>query len=156
MLTGRIAAVFGFLLLNARFPWNQKARVFMGDSGSMFLGFILAWCFIALGNDHNETGERAFMPITAVWLIAVPLLDTTTQMWRRWRAGKSPLGADQFHLHHAFLRAGYTVGETWLNMMLMALVLAGIGAGCSRLAGCPDYLSFWTFMAGCFCFTIST
>lgn len=146
-----IAAVIGFLLLNARFPWNQKARIFMGDSGSMLLGFILAWSFIALGNDLNETGERAFMPITAVWLIAVPLLDTTTQMWRRWRAGKSPLGADQFHLHHAFLRAGYSVGETWFNIMLMALVLAGIGV-LFEFTGAPDYMSFWTFMAFAFAY----
>ena len=70
------SAVLGYLLLNARFPWNQKARVFMGDSGSQFLGFFLAWCFIALGSDHNEAGQRAFMPMAAVWLFAVPLLDT--------------------------------------------------------------------------------
>jgi UDP-GlcNAc:undecaprenyl-phosphate GlcNAc-1-phosphate transferase len=146
-----MAAVIGFLLLNARFPWNRKARIFLGDSGSMLLGFILAWCFIALGNDINETGERAFMPITAVWLLAVPLLDTTTQMWRRWRAGKSPLNADQFHLHHAFLRAGYSVGDTWFNIMLMALVLGGMGV-LFEIAGAPDYLSFWTFMAFAFAY----
>jgi UDP-GlcNAc:undecaprenyl-phosphate GlcNAc-1-phosphate transferase len=146
-----MAAVIGFLLLNARFPWNRKARIFLGDSGSMLLGFILAWCFIALGNDINETGERAFMPITAVWLLAVPLLDTTTQMWRRWRAGKSPLNADQFHLHHAFLRAGYSVGDTWFNIMLMALVLGGVGV-LFEIAGVPDYLSFWTFMAFAFAY----
>ena len=144
-----MAAVLGFLLLNARFPWNEKARVFLGDSGSMLLGFILAWCFIALGNSHNEAGERAFMPITAVWLIAVPLLDTTTQMWRRWRAGNSPLQADQFHLHHAFLRAGYSVRATWANIMLLALGLAVMGIG-FELTGLPDYASFWTFMAFAF------
>ncbi len=92
LLLVAFSAVFGYLLLNARFPWNPKARVFMGDSGSQFLGFFLAWCFIALGNDHNEAGARAFMPITAVWLFAVPLLDTTTVIWRRWRAGGSRTG----------------------------------------------------------------
>jgi len=146
-----MAAVLGFLLLNVRFPWNRKARVFLGDSGSMLLGFVLAWCFIALGNDVNESGERAFMPITAVWLIAVPLLDTTTQMWRRWRAGKSALSADQFHLHHAFLRAGYSVGDTWFKIMLLALVLAGVGV-LFEVTGAPDYLSFWTFLAFAFAY----
>jgi len=58
-----IAAVLGFLLLNARLPWNEKARVFLGDGGSLLLGFILAWCFIALGSDHKEASERAFMPL---------------------------------------------------------------------------------------------
>ena len=144
-----MASVFGFLLVNARFPWNRKARLFMGNSGSMMLGFILAWCFIALGNDHNETGQRAFMPMTAVWLFAVPLLDTTTQIWRRWRAGLSPFDADQKHLHHAFLRAGYSTGEAWLNITLLAAVLGGFGV-LLDISDLPEYLSFWIFLAFAF------
>jgi len=143
------AAVMGFMLLNARFPWNDKARVFLGDSGSMLLGFILAWSFIALGSDVNEGGARAFMPMTAVWLIAVPLLDTSTQIWRRWRAGRPVLKADQYHLHHAFLRAGFGVRGTWLSITLLALALAVFGIG-FELTELPDYLSFWTFMAFAF------
>jgi len=141
------AAMFGFLLLNARFPWNLRARVFLGDSGSMLLGFLLAWCFIALGNDRPYAGERAFMPMTAVWLFAVPLLDTTVQIWRRRRAGLPIFGADQHHLHHAFLRAGYTVAQTWMALTLLALVLGGMGV-LFEVAGAPDYLSFWVFI-GC-------
>lgn len=143
------AAVLGFVLLNARFPWNDKARVFLGDSGSMLLGFILAWSFIALGSDVNEGGARAFMPITAVWLFAVPLLDTSTQIWRRWRAGASALQADQYHLHHAFLRAGFSVRGTWLSITLLALALAVFGIG-FELAKLPGYLSFWCFMVFAF------
>lgn len=145
MLLAAIFAVLGFMLLNARFPWNRKARVFMGDSGSTLLGFTLAWCFIALGNDHNETGLRAFMPMTAVWLIAVPLMDTSTLIWRRFREGKSPLDADQHHLHHAFLRAGYTTGETWTKIMLLAIAAGLMGAG-FEFAGLPEYYSFWFFL----------
>lgn len=141
-----MAAVAGFLLLNARSRWNAQARIFMGDSGSMLLGFLLAWCFIALGSDRAYAAERAFMPMTAVWLFAVPLLDTTTQIWRRWRAGQPVFGADQHHLHHAFLRAGYTTGETWTNITLLALALAGVGV-LLELLGAPDYLSFWLFIA---------
>jgi len=145
------SAVFGYLLLNARFPWNPRARVFMGDSGSMFLGFFLAWCLISLGNDHNETGARAFMPMTAVWLFAVPLLDTTTSIWRRWRSGESAFAADQFHLHHAFLRAGFTVGNTTLSIFLLALLLGAIGLA-FEVSGLPGYLSFWCFMLVAFAF----
>ncbi len=141
-----ISAVLGFMLLNARLPWNNKARVFLGDGGSLLLGFILAWSFITLGSDHNETGARAFMPMVAVWLLAVPLLDTTALMWRRWRSGHSALRADQNHLHHAFLRAGFGVGEIWLIITLLALVLGGVGI-LFELARLPDYISFWTFMA---------
>lgn len=146
-----IAAVAGFLLLNARWPWNERARIFLGDSGSMLLGFLLAWCFIALGNDRPYLAERAFMPMTAVWLIAVPLLDTSTQIWRRWRSGLSAVGADQHHLHHAFLRAGYSTGETWLNVSLLALALGGAGV-LLEVFRAPDYLSFWLFIAFAFAY----
>lgn len=141
-----IAAVFGFMLLNARFPWNGRAQVFLGDSGSTMLGFILAWCFIALGSPYNESGQPAYMPMTAVWLIAVPLLDTATLIWRRWRAGESALEADQHHLHHAFLRAGFSTGQAWLGIMLFAIVLALLGAF-FEASSLPDYFSFWAFMA---------
>jgi UDP-GlcNAc:undecaprenyl-phosphate GlcNAc-1-phosphate transferase len=144
-----MAAVAGFLLLNARSPWNVRARIFLGDSGSMLLGFLLAWCFIALGNDRAYTAGRAFMPMTAVWLFAVPLLDTTTQIWRRWRAGLPVFGADQHHLHHAFLRAGYTTGETWSNITLLALAAGGVGV-LLEVSAAPDYLSFWLFIAVAF------
>ena len=91
--------------------------------------------------------------MTAVWLFAVPLLDTTTVMWRRWQAGESPLAADQHHFHHAFLRAGFTIRQTWLAITGLALVLAGSGL-VFELAGWPDYLSFWCFMVVAFAFQI--
>jgi len=140
-----IATVLGFMVLNARLPWNQKARAFLGDAGSLLLGFILAWCFIGLGSGEG----RAFMPMTAVWLFALPLLDTTTLMWRRWRSGESAFAADQYHLHHAFLRAGYSVGETWIAITLLALTLAGVGV-LFELGGVADYISFYAFMAFAF------
>lgn len=140
-----IATVLGFLLLNARFPWNDKARVFLGDAGTLALGFLLAWCFIRLGSGDS----RAFMPMTAVWLFAVPLLDTTTLMWTRWRNGRSPFDADQNHLHHAFLRAGFSVRQTWALMSLLALMLAAFGMG-FELTQLPAWLSFYTFMAVAF------
>lgn len=145
------AAVAGFMLWNARFPWNPRARLFLGDSGSLLLGFILAWCFIALGSDQPYVAERAYMPMTAVWLIAVPLLDTSTLIWKRWREGRSAFSADQHHLHHAFLRAGFTVGQTWLAMTALALLLGGAGLG-FECSGVPDYLSFWVFMAVAFAY----
>ncbi len=141
-----ISAVLGFMAFNERLPWNKKARVFLGDGGSLVLGFILAWAFISLGSDHNETGARAFMPMTAVWLLAIPLLDTTSLMWRRWRSGRSATSADQNHLHHAFLRAGFSVEQTWLMITAAALAAGAVGI-LFQLTHTPDYISFWTFMA---------
>jgi UDP-GlcNAc:undecaprenyl-phosphate GlcNAc-1-phosphate transferase len=146
LLLAAVASVLGFMLLNARFPWNTKARVFLGDSGSTLLGFILAWSFITLGSDLNESGHRAYMPMTAVWLIAVPLMDTSTLIWRRWRSGQSAFGADQHHLHHAFLRAGFSTVQAWAGIMLFAIAL-GVAGALFEASSLPDYLSFWSFLA---------
>lgn len=141
------AAVIGFLVFNARLPWNRRARTFLGDSGALLLGFVLAWGFIRLGSGP----DRAFMPMTAVWLFAVPLLDTSTLIWLRWRGGRSAVSGDQRHLHHAFLRAGFTVGQTWGMTLLFALALGGIGV-LFQFSGLPGYLSFYSFMALAFAY----
>ena len=70
MLIIVVGAVLGFFLMNARLPWNKRGRVFLGDSGSVFLGMFLAWQFVDLGNGT----DRAFTPITAVWLLGSGLL----------------------------------------------------------------------------------
>lgn len=146
LLLVSMAAVGGFLLLNIKAPWNSNTHVFLGDSGSTLLGFLLAWCLVSMGNDHNETGQRAFMPMTAVWLIAIPLLDTSTLIWRRWRSGLSAFAADQYHLHHAFLRAGFSTTQTLAAIVCMALILAALGS-LLDISGLPEYLSFYLFIA---------
>jgi UDP-GlcNAc:undecaprenyl-phosphate GlcNAc-1-phosphate transferase len=63
-----MGGVAGFLYFNLRYPGNVRARVFLGDNGSMLLGFLFAWLFIALSQ-----GEQAAMPpVTALWLLRCP------------------------------------------------------------------------------------
>ena len=137
------AAVGGFLCLNARFPWNPGARVFLGDSGTNGLGLLLAWMFIDLGNG----ADRAFAPMTAVWIIGLPLLDTTRLIGRRWLSGRSALSADQQHLHHAFLRAGFSVRCTWLSIATGSALFALAGIAMER-CGLAEYLRFYLYV-GC-------
>ena len=137
-----VASALGFFLLNARLPWNKRARVFLGDSGSIFLGLFLAWQFIDLGNGD----DRAFAPMTAVWLLAIPLLDTVRLMTQRWRSGKSSMEADQYHLHHAFLKAGFGVGVTAFLITLLILFTTVIGLA-GEILGWPEYLMFYGYIA---------
>lgn len=137
-----VGAVAGFFLLNAHLPWNRRARVFLGDSGSMFLGLLLAWQFIELGSGD----ARAFSPVTAVWLLGIPLLDTMRLMKRRWRLGGSALKADQFHLHHAFLKAGFSVTQTVIAITLLVLFTTAIGLA-GQVLGWPEYLMFYGYAA---------
>lgn len=116
------AALVGFLLFNLR-PGNRQALVFLGDAGSMLLGFVLVWFFIKFSQNAN----RYFAPVTALWLFAVPLLDTITTMIRRIKKGQSPFAPDRGHFHHLLQKAGYTPKQTVLIIQLFAIVTAGIG-----------------------------
>lgn len=135
-------AVGGFLLLNARLPWNSRARVFLGDSGSTWLGLFLAWMFIDLGNG----ADRAFAPMTAVWIIGLPLLDTTRLIGTRWLRGQAATAADQQHLHHALLMAGFSVPWTSCLIALATAMFALAGILFERCQ-LPEYLSFYAFIA---------
>jgi undecaprenyl-phosphate alpha-N-acetylglucosaminyl 1-phosphatetransferase len=141
-----MSCTLGFLALNARFPWNRRARIFLGDSGTLFLGFFLAWMFIDLGNGHGRTQPAAFAPMTAVWIFGLPLMDTTRLMRNRWKAGRSAFRADRQHLHHAFLAAGFSVRATWLAITGLSIAFAAVGIG-FELTGTPHWISFYSFVA---------
>ncbi len=120
------AAILGFLLFNLRFPGRSRAPIFMGDAGSMFLGYALTWFAISL----SQGDERAMAPAAALWFLMLPLFDTVSMMLRRIARGRSPFSADREHLHHVFLMAGFTVNETVTVMAAAALIGAGIGLLC--------------------------
>jgi UDP-GlcNAc:undecaprenyl-phosphate GlcNAc-1-phosphate transferase len=134
-------AVAGFIVFNMRSPWRSRAAVFMGDSGSMMLGFAVAWFAIELTNQ----APRAFSPITAVWILAIPILDTVSLMLRRILKKQSPFAPDHDHLHHIFLRAGFSVQQTVALIVSLssALGLAGIAAW---YCGVPEYVMFYFFL----------
>ena len=113
------AAVLGFLLFNMRSPWRKKASIFMGDAGSMMLGFALVWFAVDLG--------RVVTPVTLVWIFAIPLMDTVRCMVRRILKRRSPFSADSEHLHHLFLRAGLSVSNTVLLIVIISILMGLIG-----------------------------
>lgn len=135
------SAIIGFMVFNLRTPWRSKAAVFMGDAGSMVIGFALAWYAINLTQFRH-----AMTPITAVWILAIPLMDTTALMVRRVLKGRSPFAADREHLHHILLRAGYTPGQTVAIVYALSLLLAAIGVAGWWL-DLPEYVMFYGFMA---------
>jgi undecaprenyl-phosphate alpha-N-acetylglucosaminyl 1-phosphatetransferase len=141
LIVALMGGVAGFLYYNLRYPSNRQARVFLGDNGSMLLGFIFAWLFIAL----SQGSRPAMTPVTALWLFAVPLMDTISVMLRRILAGKSPFHADRNHLHHLFVRAGFRVSDTVRIVALLQLVLGAFGIVGWQLR-VPEYLMFWLFI----------
>jgi len=135
------AALLGFLLFNFRFPGRKRAAVFMGDAGTMVVGFILAWYLIRL----SQGEDAAITPVAALWLFSVPLMDTVTVMFRRIRRGHSPFKPDCEHLHHIFLLSGSGVNQTVLKIFGLQLVSICY-AGASILFDIPQWISFCLFM----------
>jgi UDP-GlcNAc:undecaprenyl-phosphate/decaprenyl-phosphate GlcNAc-1-phosphate transferase len=86
-----IATLIGFIILN----WHP-AKIFMGDSGSLTLGFIIS--VLALKSIEH------IHPIGILYLAAIPLLDTLVVMVRRIRRGKSPFKPDKTHIHHILVK----------------------------------------------------
>ncbi len=141
-LLALVMAITGFLAFNLRHPWQARARVFMGDAGSTMLGFVLSWFMI-----HLSQGDGAAMaPMTAVWILALPLMDTIAVMFRRIRAGRSPLAADRQHLHHLLL--GYGLSDGRVTAILLAIAfLTGAAGAITWWLRVPDYLQFYVFLA---------
>jgi UDP-GlcNAc:undecaprenyl-phosphate GlcNAc-1-phosphate transferase len=117
------AAVAGFLIFNQRMVWQPRALIFLGDAGSMLLGFVLAWFTIEISQPPID----AVSPAAALWFVALPVMDTVGVMLRRMLSGLSPFHADSQHLHHLLIQAGFSVAETLLLLGLCAV--GGITVG---------------------------
>ena len=123
MLALLAASIAGFLLFNLRLPGRKRASVFMGDAGSMFLGYVLTWFTITL----SQGPDRAMVPAAALWFLMLPIFDTVSMMLRRILRHRSPFEADREHIHHVFLLAGFSVNETVVVMVAAALIGVGFG-----------------------------
>lgn len=115
--------VVPYIILNLGFPFGVHRKVFMGDAGSMLIGFTVIWVLL-----QGTQGPKAQMyPVTALWLIAIPLMDMVTIMVRRIRKGHSPFKPDREHLHHICLRAGFSPLQTLSFICIFAVFLSSVG-----------------------------
>lgn len=123
LLTLLLGCAAGFLLFNLRTRWRAHASVFLGDSGSTALGFVLCWFAI----DLTQGGRPAMAPIIAVWILALPILDTVNVVLNRVLRGHGPFVGSRDHLHHALMMAGYSPRQTVRVLLGMAAAMAVIG-----------------------------
>ena len=121
-----IGACVGFLPHNA-----HPAKIFMGDSGSMFLGLMLGAAAITLTGqfDPNAISSEAsgptFLPLLLPFaVLAIPLVDFGMAVVRRVRAGRSPFAPDSEHLHHKLFKAGNSQLRTAIIMYLWTAAIA--------------------------------
>lgn len=137
-----VTAMLPYIMLNLGFPFGRRFKVFMGDAGSIFIGFTVIWLLIVASQGERTTAIR---PVTALWLIALPLMDMVCIMVRRIRKGQSPFKPDREHLHHICQRIGLSSFQSLLAICATAALMAGIGIW-SELAKVDEYIMFFAFL----------
>ena len=135
-----LGSVIGFLRFND-FP----ARIFMGDSGSLMLGYFMGCFSVMLASG----GAQPVSPYIPLIILGVPILDTVTVMFNRKRSGRPLFRPDRTHLHHRLLGLGIEHKYTVLIMFGLTYVLV-IGAICGQHASDAALL---TFLALIYCAT---
>ncbi|GGM18059.1 MraY family glycosyltransferase [Nakamurella endophytica] len=121
-----VGACLGFL------PHNfSPARIFMGDSGSMFIGLTMAAATTSAGGklDTSTFGGRSTVALLAPLIVVlavvfIPVLDFLLAVVRRTREGRHPFSADKRHLHHRMLAIGHTQRQAVLIFYLWAALLS--------------------------------
>jgi UDP-GlcNAc:undecaprenyl-phosphate GlcNAc-1-phosphate transferase len=144
-------AVATYLLFNAGGPLARRFKVFLGDAGSMLLGLILAWIAIEL----TMSPFAPLKPVTAVWILAVPICDSVSLMLRRMLRRRSPFSPDREHFHHLLQDAGASSGRAVVLMLLISFTFGGFALFAEK-AGVPEYVMFYLSMvifAGYTCYS---
>ncbi|ELR63764.1 Undecaprenyl-phosphate N-acetylglucosaminyl 1-phosphate transferase [Photobacterium marinum] len=141
-----VTAMVPYIMLNLGVPLGRRFKVFMGDAGSIFIGFTVIWLLIEATQGTNTTHIR---PVTALWVIAIPLMDMATIMIRRIRKGQSPFKPDREHLHHICQRIGLSSRMSLFVICMMASIMAGIGvwSDMAKINECVMFISFLSVFA---------
>jgi UDP-GlcNAc:undecaprenyl-phosphate GlcNAc-1-phosphate transferase len=118
-------ATLGFLI------WNKNpARIYMGDAGALFLGVLLATLTVRL-NPDTQTQLGSYL--TPIFLLAIPILDTTVAVLSRLKRHISPFQGGQDHLSHRLVRAGLSRRKAAVSLWTLSALFAAVAILISRV-----------------------
>ena len=135
-----IGAILGFMAYNLGYL-GKKRRVFLGDSGSNYIGFTVAFRCIAYSQD-----SQIINPVAALWLVAIPLLDCLGVIVSRVKKGLMPFTPGRDHLHHKLLDKGYSPKNILYIFILISIVLCSVGCLLEFFFPNDDYISLGLFI----------
>lgn len=136
-----IAAILPYIFLNLGLL-GKRYKVFMGDAGSTLIGFTILWLLLM-----STQGEQpSIKPVTALWIIAIPLMDMIAIMYRRLRKGMSPFSPDRQHIHHLIMRSGFTSSQAFILITVSAAILAAVGMIGERSNFIPEWVMLALFL----------
>ncbi len=129
-------ALIGFL----RYNLSHKEKIFMGDSGSLFIGFLLAYQAVAFLKANTLAEPEPILsnaPVIVLTVLAFPLLDTLRVFIIRVLQGRSPFSPDRNHLHHRLLDLGLSHSHATLLIVLKTILLIAV---CWKMQDIPIHL----------------
>lgn len=114
---GLAGAAFGFLYHNF-----NPARIFMGDAGSLLIGYVCGACILLLA----QTGELRWV-VGSVIVFGLPIFDTALALYRRWRSRKPIFAGDRSHFYDQLVQRGFSVRATALICYAVAALYGALG-----------------------------
>ena len=131
-------AILAFAVAGAIFPFmlhtmfGERYKMFLGDGGSLVLGFICSLYVMRVIQSGNEVVSESTISLTLA-VLAIPVFDTLRVMTARIIAKRSPFSPDKTHLHHMFIRLGYSHVITALNVIFLNGLVVLIWRLCKKL-----------------------
>lgn len=118
------ATLIGSLLAFLQFNLSKNHKIFMGDAGSLTLGFVTVVSGIYLIQSATGSSKSSLVTLSVIAIMLVPVLDALRVFRKRAKSGKSPFDADRTHLHHLILNIGLKHNMTVLSIMaIITLVM---------------------------------
>ena len=113
-------SIFVFLLFN--FSNNPALKIFLGDGGSLFLGFIISVSLVEFAK-----GNETYSPSMVLWFVAIPVYDFCAVVARRLLLRRKIMFADRSHIHHYLLSFGLSHFQTTMLVLFAAITLLCLG-----------------------------
>ena len=145
-----IGSLGAFLVFNFSNGTGYIPKVFLGDAGSKLIGFLFVWYLIR----DTQLIDPKMMPVTALYVMGIPIMDMTVTVVNRLRRGASPFEPDRTHIHHVLVNSGLSARQTYWCVVGIAAVLnvMGIIFHYVELAAYLQFLVYWVFFFTYFIF----
>lgn len=134
-----VGGLLVFLSLNFPFPWRKNAVCFLGDSGSTLLGLLVVYLLI------KAASMGLLKPVVALYLFAMPLIDSAGVIFRRIMRGAAPFAAGRDHFHHILIDGGLSQRQTTLFILSLGVLMAVVGVILDH-RNVPEFILFYAFL----------
>ena len=127
-----------FIILNL----SKKYKIFLGDSGSLFLGYFVSWFLIIISQNY----ENLFHPVLTIWCVTIPVFEFFSVVTRRSILGFSPFKSDRRHLHHILVDIGFSNLNVLFFFIFISIIFNLFGFYTFYFFGPAPSLLFYIFL----------